>query len=336
MLHRFAELPQLAWYQERQSSLAVGAIPPHVACFLAVVALALFVESLALSVGGSWSSVLGLLSLPEKTAVREQDERCKFEKEDLHRIFSVEWFRDGKAVLPANGRYSQYQPHYYWLPLLGLFTGARLNELAQLYLDDFAQDEGDTWFIDFNLNADDKLSDGVLDKSLKTVNSVRQIAIHKKLIELGLVEYVNRLRDAGHARLFPELRFDKIKGYGKAAGKWFNDRFLGSKLGIPRDGMRTFHSFRHTFTSAMYDFNEGISEPTVAQFTGHQRGETMSAMRYRKDKAATRQLVYVNNLDFDLPDIARFDIEAGMLALKNALGRKERYQRMAERSHKPT
>jgi len=272
------------------------------------------------------------LSLPVKTGVREQDERCKFEKHDLHLIFGVDWFRDGKPALPSNGRYSQYQPHYYWLPLLGLFTGARLNELAQLYLDDFAQDDGKTWFVDFNLDADDKLSDGQSDKSLKTVNSLRQVALHSKLIELGLLKYVQCLREAGHTRLFPELRFDKIKGYGKGAGKWFNDRFLGKKLGIPRDGMRSFHSFRHTFTSAVYDSNEGISEPTVAQLTGHQRGETMSAIRYRKDKAATKQLAYIDQIDFDLPEIAPFDIDAGMLALKNAFARKERHKRRTDKT----
>lgn len=270
---------------------------------------------------------------PDKNAIRDQDERCKFEHGDLQKIFGAEWFQNGKPRLPANGRYAHYQPQYYWLPLLGLYTGARINELSQLYLDDLAQDDDETWFIDFNLSQSDKIEDP--DKSLKTVNAVRQVAIHGDLIKLGLISYANRLRAAGYKRLFPELRFDKRKGYGKAAGSWFNERYLGKKLKIIRDGTKTFHSFRHTFTTALYDLDgSDLTEQTINQFTGHERGTTMSATRYRKDKVATKQLVYINRLDFGLPKIAPFDIEAGMLALKNALDRKVRHQRRSDHSHK--
>lgn len=274
---------------------------------------------------------------PEKVAIRDQDERCKFETSDLAQIFGADWFRDGKPKLPSNGRYSQYQPHYYWLPLLGLYTGARLNELSQLYLSDLTQDDAETWFIDFNLNQDDKTDEDDKidkgDKSLKTVNAVRQIAIHSDLIKLGLIEYAKRLAEAGHTRLFPELRRSKIKGYGKAAGSWFNERYLGRRLKIVRDGTKTFHSLRHTFISALYDLDDAnLTEQMINQFTGHARGETLSAIRYRKDKVATKQLVYIDRLDFDLPVIAPFNIEAGMLAVKNALDRKARHKRRADKT----
>ncbi|MDU7187743.1 MAG: SDR family NAD(P)-dependent oxidoreductase, partial [Klebsiella sp.] len=51
------------------------------------------------------------------------------------------------------------------------------------------------------------------DKSLKTVNAIRQVPIHPRLIELGLLEYVDALKVAGYDRLFPELKHNKIKGY---------------------------------------------------------------------------------------------------------------------------
>lgn len=40
------------------------------------------------------------------------------------------------------------------------------------------------------------------DKSLKTVNAIRQVPIHPRLIELGLLEYVDALKAAGYDRLF--------------------------------------------------------------------------------------------------------------------------------------
>jgi hypothetical protein len=37
---------------------------------------------------------------------------------------------------------TQAEPHRFWLPVLGLLTGCRLEELCQLYLDDIRQIEG--------------------------------------------------------------------------------------------------------------------------------------------------------------------------------------------------
>lgn len=36
------------------------------------------------------------------------------------------------------------EPHKFWVPLLALFSGARVNEMAQLYLDDISQ-IGEVW-----------------------------------------------------------------------------------------------------------------------------------------------------------------------------------------------
>jgi len=134
--------------------------------------------------------------------------------------------------------------------LLALTTGGRLNELAQLYLDDVRQSENGTWYLDFNLDGADKLdaddSDLGPDKSLKTVNSIRVVPLHALIVNAGLPNYVNALREAGHDRLFPELKRDAIKGYGKPAGSWFNERFLGRRLRIERNGKKPSIAFAIT------------------------------------------------------------------------------------------
>lgn len=256
---------------------------------------------------------------PKKT-FRDQDDRSKFEKSDLDKIFAAEWFVTGTGVRNKHGRFHRFRPHFYWLPLLGLYTGARLNELSQLYVNDVKLTESGVLYLDFNLDGAGKLDADGSDKSLKTVNAKRIVAVHPRLIELGLHEYVKALSTAGHLRLFPELKHDEVKGYGKPAGSWFNERFLGNQLNVRRDGTRTFHSFRHTFITALSELE--VPADIQSQLAGHSRGDTITLTRYRKDAEADRLLDYVRQLDFKLPAIAPLIISDGLDAIEDALRRK--------------
>lgn len=256
----------------------------------------------------------------QKKIARAQDDRSQFAKTDLDKIFSAQWFSTGTGERNKQGRFHQFRPHFYWLPLLGLYTGARLNELSQLYIDDVKMTESGVCYLDFNLDRPDKVDIDDRDKSLKNVNSKRIVALHPHLIELGLPDYAKALADAGHPRLFPELKHDAIKGYGKPAGSWFNERFLGNQLGIPRDGKRTFHSFRHTFITALSELE--VPSDIQAQLAGHSRGDTITAARYRKDTDAERLLSYVKQLDFKLPPISPFVTSDGLDAVRDGLRRK--------------
>ena len=252
---------------------------------------------------------------------RPQDEREAFTNSELQSIFSQQWFSDGAGVFSESGNWTNWRPFYFWMPLLGLTSGGRLNELAQLYLDDIRQSEEDSavWYLDFNLNQPDKLDadmedPAVSDKSLKTVNAVRVVPIHEAVIQAGLIDYVAELRKAGHVRLFPELSRDRVKGYGKPAGSWFNERFLGRKLGLERNGRKTFHSLRHNFITALERLD--LTERVMAQLAGHERGKTQSATRYAKDRSAAELKPTIDRLVFPrVVEISRFDIDAGMKAL---------------------
>lgn len=177
-----------------------------------------------------------LLELQAKSGTKPHQQRDALSNDDLQKVFSAFWFANGTGQKTAAGRFYAYRPHYYWLPLLALYAGGRLNELSQLYLRDIVDIDDGIAFIDFNLLGDDKLDidesdpSPAGDKSLKTIAAQRQIPVHHRLIELGFLDYVRALRLAGHNRLFPELKFDRNKGYGKAAGSWFNERFLGTEL----------------------------------------------------------------------------------------------------------
>ena len=252
--------------------------------------------------------------------VREQDRRDLFTDDELVQIFSADWFKKGSGTPNQYGRYTSFRPFHYWLPLLALYVGGRINELCQLYLTDIRVDKNGVVYIDFNLDAPDKMMDEEAqaggDKSLKTVNAIRQVPIHPRLIELGLLEYVDALKVAGYDRLFPELKHNKIKGYRAAASKWFNENYFGKILGFPRDGKKTFHSLRHTFINAVDEFES--NERTIAQLVGHVRGSTTAMTTYRKDADVGEQFGVISQLHYNLPDIAQFDSQAGIKAVIDA------------------
>lgn len=275
-----------------------------------------------------------IIAKPKKTA-SDQGKRSVFSDQELELIFSATWFKTGSDHKNSRNGFTYYRPYQYWLPLLAIYTGGRINELAQLYLKDISQTNkgSKVYYIDFNLegsgkiNGDPSDSGEVLgDKSLKTTNSERIVPIHNDLIELGFLDYVDALKKQGYERLFPELKKDRIKGFGKPATSFFNERFFGTKLGIPRDGKKTFHSFRHMFITKLWELD--TPEHIIAQMAGHSRGETQSARNYRKDMEAHKLQTSIDRIKFPLPKIARFNIADGLVAVKCAIRRKTSNTRM--------
>jgi integrase len=78
--------------------------------------------------------------------------------------------------------------HYYWLPLLGLFTGARVNEICQINPSTDIGEEGSIPFFWLTIETE---GDPRVSKSLKNKGSRRKLPIHSKLIELGFLSYVD-------------------------------------------------------------------------------------------------------------------------------------------------
>jgi integrase len=252
---------------------------------------------------------------------KDHEQRDMLAAEDLEKIFSAPWFKTGKGQVTAKGTYYHFRPHYYWLPLMALYLGGRLNELSQLYLKDIIFIH-DTYCVDFNLNGEDKLDvdeeddEDESDKSLKNVSSARIVPIPKMLIDLGLISYAERLKEIGQERLFPELLFDPEKGYGKYAGKWFNDSFLGKQLQIPRDGKKTFHSMRHNFATALGELNPMPNDK--ADLMGHKRKGSTTDIRYDKGAFARRKKL-IELITHPHPALHCFDVEQGVKALTDAL-----------------
>lgn len=261
-----------------------------------------------------------VLTAVESRAIRKRADqsRIKFEPEHLNQIFSTVIACTGKSRLSSSGKRTD-SPAEYWLPLLGLYTGARISELCQLHLSDFGCTPGGTWYIDFNERTPDKRLKTPHGKARgKASPSLRIVPVHPILLELGLPEWISALRDAGYQRFFPELIYSHDKGYSKDMVKWFSG--LLKDLGYARDSSLTFHSFRHTFVNAL---PASTPERLGNQLTGHDRGSSVRSKTYAKDVAPEQALDHLKLLTYDLPVIASFDAEDGLKAMVDALGRKQ-------------
>lgn len=258
---------------------------------------------------------------PVENEKMDQDFKADFTNEDLHAIFNRPWFKRGTADRNREGRFHHYRAFHYWLPLIGFFTGARINELCQLYLDDIKQDAAGFYFFE--------ISNERVDQSLKTINSRRKIPLHPTLIKLGLIRYCEALKKAGHARLFPELPYHSVKGYGDKASDWFNRSLLKVQLGFEKGSKKSFHSFRHTFSTRLKQ--AGIDSETRAQFVGHIRGSGETENRYSKDHPPAALYTVLESVTLGLPEVAPFVCEDGVIAVADALRIKQSNKKRIEK-----
>ena len=144
-----------------------------------------------------------------------------------------------------------------WGMLLGMFTGARLNEICQLDIADVKQD-GDTWFLNITDEGDDT-------KRVKSKAGRRKVPLHSQLISLGFLDFVDDRKKG--TRLFPDYSYSANGGYGRNLGRWCNESFL-PKLGIKQPGL-VFHSLRHTVVTRLGQAN--VPEPIIQCIVGHAR-----------------------------------------------------------------
>jgi len=144
-----------------------------------------------------------------------------------------------------------------WGMLLGMFTGARLNEICQLDIADVQQD-GDIWFLNITDEGDDT-------KSVKSKAGRRKVPLHPELVRLGFLDFVESRRNG--SRLFSDYSYSANGGYGRNLGRWCNESFL-PKLGVKQPGL-VFHSLRHTVVTRLGQAS--VPEPIIQCIVGHAR-----------------------------------------------------------------
>ena len=232
---------------------------------------------------------------------RASDDRRMFEAEHIEAIFKA------IAERRVTKRGHAYSFHY-WAPLLGYSTGARLNEIASLRVVDF-QRAGNIDFISIT-----QQNDG--EKGTKTDAGIRKVPIHPALIRLGLLRYVETLRERGQVRLFAELTLTK-NGYGSKVTSWFSghsskaDSFLWRDAGVREDKL-SFHSYRHTMATLLE--HRGIDPVLRKRILGHSLSGDVTSGRYSKGTSLENMLdALVRAIPEDtlrgLPDFEKWAVE---------------------------
>jgi integrase len=252
-----------------------------------------------------------------KLAALAQKPREPFTPADLALIFGQRCFRTGSGQVTKAGTYREFQPFHYWLPLLGVYVGGRINELCQLRLDDVRVSEAGTWYFDINENTPDKSLKRQKDEA--RCWSARRVPVHSHLVALGFLDWCSHLRSQGFMRVFPELSWNPTNHYAKDPIRVMSQTLLS--LGFPRDNTKVFHSFRHTFNNAVMRMS---CPPEIRKrLMGHAPGEGVNEQHYLKDPSPEEAAVIIEQLRFELPLIRRFDSDAGLAAVRDALRRKD-------------
>jgi integrase len=147
-----------------------------------------------------------------KDTDKAKNKRREFDLASLNAIFASPVFATGERPTQGRGEAA------YWLPLLALFTGARLEELGQLRPSDILEiaypdpdgEQRSAWFIRIKEDQEDGLK-------LKNAASERDVPVHPELERLGFLKYVADAKEAKQERLFPAL---KPNIYGRLTAKW--------------------------------------------------------------------------------------------------------------------
>jgi integrase len=179
------------------------------------------------------------LRLPDNVA--KKDKRNPFSTEQLRAIFNAPLYRGCQDGERGYAKVGEERPRNarFWVPLISLHTGMRLNEICQLDVTDVREVEGVHCIF-----VSERSLDGADDKKLKTAASERLIPIHPALIACGFLPFVRQRQLARHKKLFHEIDAGQHGKRAVAFSKWFTQ--FARSCGAYRS-RTSFHSFRHNF-----------------------------------------------------------------------------------------
>lgn len=163
-----------------------------------------------------------------------------FSQDEIRRIFSLPVFL---------GETTPYGAMAYWIPIILYYSGARVEEIAQLRKGDIVEVDGTPCF---------RLTMGE-GQSIKMGNT-RQFPIHSHLIELGLLDFVQ----SRTYQLFAD-KSEVNRKYSYNYGRWWGNYIR--EHGLTRQGIKPTHSFRHSLVTLFRDLD--VREEIQDSILGH-------------------------------------------------------------------
>lgn len=203
---------------------------------------------------------------PKKGEVRLQ--QAKPGPDEVRPMFDLPFFTGrASAEEPDVPGSLVYHSANYFLPMLYTYLGPRRNEFAGLLIKDIEEREG-IWAIRIRANEV---------RRIKNAQSDRLLPVPDELIRLNFLEYVERLKEIGHERLFPELYSPLLKQNDPG------DRFYKDFVPVAKKCMKTelwarpIHALRHGLSDTLKQAN--VSEGVIEDVAGR-LGNTETASRY--------------------------------------------------------
>lgn len=218
----------------------------------------------------AWAGLINPCSGLFYDKVKGKNPRPPFSTDQLNRILVSPLFTgfiaDGKEHLPGATHADDWRK---WIPLLCMFTGARIGEIAQLRIRDIRQERG-VWFV--HIRHDVKA--GLSTKSGKS----RPAAVHRMLETIGFLDFLKRQSErAGgdeNAPLFPELTPNSRGQISGEPSRWWRDYLTAIGIKQGADGLGS-HAFRHTLADRLRSEAE-LLDDQIEVCLGHNQKTTTS------------------------------------------------------------
>ena len=198
--------------------------------------------------------------------IAEEDQQRALKEDELRTLFEGEEF--AQLARDPGGE------SLYWFLVVMLFTGARPREVCQTNPQvDFGQVDG-VWYMDL----DERSTPGVGVKKTVKTGEARRIPLHPELVRLQFPSYVERVKQVGADRLFPDWRvkqgnpftahYERVSRLLKAVG-------LYNRAAPPGALVTGAYCLRKTFITECR--NQGVVSKEI---TGH-RDEKTTAIQDR-------------------------------------------------------
>jgi integrase len=210
--------------------------------------------------------------------------RESYTDDQLAEIFSMPLFTGAASQLdvrqPGEVLVSDWR---FWIPLICLYTGGRLGEIAQLRTSDVQVLGGRVVL---------QITDEGEDMNVKTKDSVRTVPVHGDLVRLGLMNYLQHRVTAGDARLWPELKLNRHGRFSGHASKWWRQHL--QQAGIAGDS----YKFRHTFIDALR--RAGHLDHEIGPIVGHSAGSITHRYGNLPQVTLDRRATMINDVVFPM------------------------------------
>lgn len=224
-----------------------------------------------------------------KNGKRTSLPRLPYSDDDLNTILRFPIYTENERPRGGAGEASV------WLPVMAMYTGARLEELGQIRVEDIKKEKG-IWFIDM-LNLEEKK--GEPEHRFKNMQSRRKVPIHNQLLELGFLGYVEQMKERDAARIFPYLQ-SSTEQVTANFSKWWG-RYARKHGGFGKQ--KVFHSFRHSAKDALRDAE--IDSQVLDALQGH--APITEGQKYGRGHSLKILKKAIDKLEYDV-DLSRLNL----------------------------